>query len=236
MLLVSRGLRLLLVLLIAPSSSPFLAIPSFAITSPTITPPPSPPSQIPPPRPPRPPLHVVSPFDSSSSPSSLPPPADDDTPLDLTLENVEAVLDTMRPYLQADGGNVKVIDIDGPVVRLELVGECGTCPSSTQTMKMGLEKKLKERIPEISDVIQSIPTGPDLTNEQVNVVLESVRPFLAVAGGSIDCVDIQGIGSTQPTVLLKMEGASASLKSVKLEIQQRIQRHFVLPGLKVNWD
>ena len=75
-----------------------------------------------------------------------------DGPLDLTLDNVEAVLDEMRPYLISDGGNVKVTEIDGPIVRLELVGECGTCPSSTQTMKMGLERKLKEKIPEIEEV------------------------------------------------------------------------------------
>ncbi|GMI13564.1 hypothetical protein TrVE_jg2294 [Triparma verrucosa] len=159
-----------------------------------------------------------------------------DGPLDLTLDNVEAVLDEMRPYLISDGGNVKVTEIDGPIVRLELVGECGTCPSSTQTMKMGLERKLKEKIPEIEEVVQAIPEGPTLDIEQVDVVLESVRPFLAVAGGSIVCEDIIGVGSTQPTVMLRMEGASATLQSVKLEITQRIQRHFMSPGLRVTWE
>lgn len=57
--------------------------------------------------------------------------------LDLTWENVERVLDEMRPYLIQDGGNVAITEIDGPVVKLELQGACGTCPSSTQTMKMG---------------------------------------------------------------------------------------------------
>jgi Fe-S cluster biogenesis protein NfuA len=52
-------------------------------------------------------------------------------PLDLTWENVELVLDDMRPYLIQDGGNVAITEIDGPVVRLELQGACGTCPSST---------------------------------------------------------------------------------------------------------
>jgi Fe-S cluster biogenesis protein NfuA len=157
-------------------------------------------------------------------------------PLDLTLENVEAVLDEMRPYLISDGGNVKVNEIDGPIVRLELVGECGTCPSSTQTMKMGLERKLKELIPEISEVIQAIPEGPSLEREQVDKVLESVRPFLAVAGGSIEVMGIVGVGGSQPTVTLKMEGASSTLQSVKLEIAQRIQRHFMSPGLRVDWE
>jgi Fe-S cluster biogenesis protein NfuA len=58
--------------------------------------------------------------------------------LELTLENVEMVLDEMRPYLISDGGNVSVADIDGATVRLQLEGACGSCPSSTMTMKMGL--------------------------------------------------------------------------------------------------
>ena len=58
----------------------------------------------------------------------------DKGPLDLTWENVELVLDDMRPYLIQDGGNVAITDIDGPVVRLELQGACGTCPSSTVSL------------------------------------------------------------------------------------------------------
>ena len=104
-----------------------------------------------------PPLLVV-----QESRQKKPPPADPsflrtDLPiLDLTLENVEIVLDEMRPFLQADGGDVSIDDIDGPVVKLQLEGACGTCPSSTQTMKMGLERRLKERIPEIQEVVQVI--------------------------------------------------------------------------------
>lgn len=66
-----------------------------------------------------------------------------------------------RPCLRS--GNVRVVEIDGPVVRLELEGACGSCPSSTMTMKMGLERRLVQRIPEISEVVQSIPNGPDLS-------------------------------------------------------------------------
>lgn len=63
-------------------------------------------------------------------------------------------------------GNVRVVEIDGPVVRLELEGACGSCPSSTMTMKMGLERRLVQRIPEISEVVQSIPNGPELNVRQ----------------------------------------------------------------------
>ncbi len=76
--------------------------------------------------------------------------------MELTLENVETVLDEMRPYLMSDGGNVEVVELDGPVVKLRLQGACGSCPSSTMTLRMGLERRLKEMIPEISEVEQVI--------------------------------------------------------------------------------
>ncbi|MEW6494845.1 MAG: NifU family protein [Cyanobacteriota bacterium] len=74
--------------------------------------------------------------------------------LALTSENVETVLDELRPYLMADGGNVELVDIDGPVVKLRLQGACGSCPSSTMTLRMGIERRLREFIPEIAEVEQ----------------------------------------------------------------------------------
>lgn len=76
----------------------------------------------------------------------------------------------------------------------------------------------------------------DVPAENIMVCEDGVRPFLSVAGGSITCQSITGEGSVQPQITLKMEGASASLQSVKLEIVQRLQRHFMLAGLKVEWD
>lgn len=159
---------------------------------------------------------------------------DDDDELPLTRENVELVLDEMRPYLKSDGGDVKLTEIDGPIVKLELVGACGTCPSSSMTMKMGLERRLKERIPEIAEVVQSLPDAPVLTNENIETVLDGVRPFLSVAGGSISIAGLSGVGGLQPVVTLKMDGSAASLQSVKLEIMQRIQRHF-MQSLRIEW-
>ena len=100
---------------------------------------------------------------------------------------------------------------------------------------MGLERGLREKIPEIQEVIQSLPEGPELTEEQINVVLDGVRPFLQVAGGSIDIDRIEGVDGLQPTIWLDMRGSSASLNSVKLEIAQRLQRHFMVAGLRVEW-
>ncbi|MBE7380188.1 MAG: NifU family protein [Leptolyngbya sp. SIO1E4] len=76
--------------------------------------------------------------------------------LALTNDNVETVLDEMRPYLMADGGNVELVEIDGPVVRLRLQGACGSCPSSTMTLRMGIERRLREFIPEIAEVEQVV--------------------------------------------------------------------------------
>ncbi|MGK7957329.1 MAG: NifU family protein [Crocosphaera sp.] len=75
--------------------------------------------------------------------------------LALTPDNVETVLDEMRPYLMADGGNVELVEIEGPIVKLRLQGACGSCPSSTMTLKMGIERRLREMIPEISEVEQA---------------------------------------------------------------------------------
>lgn len=76
--------------------------------------------------------------------------------LALTPDNVEQVLDEMRPYLMADGGNVELVDIDGPIVKLRLQGACGSCPSSAMTLKMGIERRLREIIPEIAEVEQAL--------------------------------------------------------------------------------
>ena len=74
--------------------------------------------------------------------------------LALTTDNVETTLDEMRPYLMADGGNVELVEIDGPIVKLRLQGACGSCPSSAMTLRMGIERRLKEIIPEIAEVEQ----------------------------------------------------------------------------------
>lgn len=74
--------------------------------------------------------------------------------LALTPDNVETVLDELRPYLMADGGNVELAEIEGPIVKLKLQGACGSCPSSAMTLKMGIERRLREKIPEIVEVEQ----------------------------------------------------------------------------------
>ena len=70
-------------------------------------------------------------------------------------ERVQEVLEQVRPALQADGGDVELVDVseDG-VVSVRLTGACGSCPMSTMTLKMGIERTLVENIPEVKEVIQ----------------------------------------------------------------------------------
>ena len=70
-------------------------------------------------------------------------------------EQVQEVLELVRPALQADGGDVELVDVteDG-VVSVKLTGACGSCPMSTMTLKMGIERTLKEKIPTVKEVVQ----------------------------------------------------------------------------------
>ena len=70
------------------------------------------------------------------------------------IEDVKKVLDEIRPALRADGGDMELVEVteDG-TVRLRLTGACGHCPMSTVTLKMGIERRLKEKVPGIKEVV-----------------------------------------------------------------------------------
>jgi Fe-S cluster biogenesis protein NfuA len=72
------------------------------------------------------------------------------------LEEVKKVLETVRPALQADGGDVELVEVsaDG-IVKVRLTGACGHCPMSTMTLKMGIERTLKEQVPGVKEVVQA---------------------------------------------------------------------------------
>jgi Fe-S cluster biogenesis protein NfuA len=67
-------------------------------------------------------------------------------------EKVETALDEIRPMLQADGGDVELVEVEGGVVKVRLQGACAGCPMSQMTLKNGIERILKEKIPEIQSV------------------------------------------------------------------------------------
>jgi len=68
-------------------------------------------------------------------------------------EKVEAVLEQVRPTLQADGGDVELVDIEDGVVSVKLTGACGGCPMASMTLKNGIERILRMQVPEVKEVV-----------------------------------------------------------------------------------
>ncbi len=70
-------------------------------------------------------------------------------------DNVEKTLEKIRPSLQADGGGVDLVEVDekSGVVKVRLTGACGGCPMATQTLKNGIERILKQEVPEVTEVV-----------------------------------------------------------------------------------
>eukprot|EP00201_Polytomella_parva_P020480 CAMPEP_0175042384 /NCGR_PEP_ID=MMETSP0052_2-20121109/2534_1 /TAXON_ID=51329 ORGANISM="Polytomella parva, Strain SAG 63-3" /NCGR_SAMPLE_ID=MMETSP0052_2 /ASSEMBLY_ACC=CAM_ASM_000194 /LENGTH=161 /DNA_ID=CAMNT_0016305191 /DNA_START=412 /DNA_END=897 /DNA_ORIENTATION=- len=142
--------------------------------------------------------------------------------LELTKENVEYVLDEVRPYLVADGGNVEFLAIEGSIVKLQLRGACGSCSSSTVTMTMGIKRRMIERIPEVEDVVEvseeemkSLP----LTKESVETVLGEIRPFLVgTGGGSLELVEIDS-----PLVKVRITGPASKVTTVRVAVTKKLR-------------
>lgn len=68
-------------------------------------------------------------------------------------DKVEEVLNKIRPQLMADGGNVELVEVNDGTVKVRLTGACSGCPMATMTLKMGIERILKQEIPEIKEVV-----------------------------------------------------------------------------------
>lgn len=84
------------------------------------------------------------------------------------IDQIEKALDNIRPYLEADGGNVKVLNVsDDMVVQLELLGSCSSCPMSTMTLKAGVEEAIKRAVPDIKAVEAINITAPDDPNAKL---------------------------------------------------------------------
>ncbi|MBD2845701.1 NifU family protein [Paenibacillus sp. IB182496] len=69
-------------------------------------------------------------------------------------DEVLDVLDKLRPFLQRDGGDVELVDVEDGIVKLKLMGACGSCPSSTITLKAGIERALVEEVEGVQEVVQ----------------------------------------------------------------------------------
>jgi len=68
-------------------------------------------------------------------------------------EKIEAAIDRVRPALQADGGDVELIEVKDGVVSVRLTGACGGCPMATMTLRNGVERIIKEEVPEVKEVV-----------------------------------------------------------------------------------
>lgn len=69
-------------------------------------------------------------------------------------ERVDAVIQKLRPYIQGDGGDIRLVDVtEQGVVHVQLRGACVGCPSSMMTLKMGVERAVREQVPEVTEVV-----------------------------------------------------------------------------------
>eukprot|EP00262_Sarcandra_glabra_P013944 TRINITY_DN3966_c0_g1_i3.p1 TRINITY_DN3966_c0_g1~~TRINITY_DN3966_c0_g1_i3.p1 ORF type:complete len:137 (+),score=29.45 TRINITY_DN3966_c0_g1_i3:212-622(+) len=120
-----------------------------------------------------------------------------------------------------DGGNVALHEIDGLVVVLKLQGACGSCPSSTMTLKMGIQTRLMDKIPEIQEVEQILDseTGLELNEENVEKVLAEIRPYLAGTGGGV----LELVQINRYVVKVQLGGPAAEVMTVRVALTQKLR-------------
>jgi NFU1 iron-sulfur cluster scaffold homolog, mitochondrial len=164
---------------------------------------------------------IISPFDVSKTTDPVPSSSSDDADLSLTFnaDNVDAVLNEVRPYLIADGGNVAVERVDEAekTVYLKLEGACGSCASSTVTMKMGIERVLKEKFPDIREIVQieNAHESKELTLGVVQDEINRLKPAIIAMGGVVRLV---GIDSVSGLVSMEFSGAQKVRQGLELAI------------------
>jgi Fe-S cluster biogenesis protein NfuA len=68
------------------------------------------------------------------------------------FQRVDSALDQIRPAIRMDGGDVELVDVEGGIAKVRMVGACGGCPMSTMTLKMGIERAIRQQVPEVKAV------------------------------------------------------------------------------------
>lgn len=137
---------------------------------------------------------------------------------ELTVKNVDLVLEDVRPYLISDGGNVDVVSVEDGVILLQLQGACESCPSSTTTMKMGIERVLKEKFGDAVKDIREINEEQvnKTTVETVNRHLDILRPAIKNYGGKVNVIAIEGGECT-----VSYEGPETIASGIKAAIKEK---------------
>lgn len=170
------------------------------------------------------PTPMVSPF--ASKPAISAPPTPTTEALEFTIENADKALDSVRPLLQADGGDVNVIGVSDAaegVVTVRLVGACGTCSAASTTLRLGIETALREAFPAAFQRVQEIGAmeAPKLSVEVVEKVLDAeVRTAMAVVGGT---VTVLSADSESGIVTLKLVGPDALAYGVELVVREKVR-------------
>ena len=146
---------------------------------------------------------VTTPFARASVHRSVGNVSPNDLTLDMNEDTVDKVLDDVRPYLIADGGNVDVVSVVNGIIALQLQGACGTCPSSTSTMKMGIERSLRAAFGDQLKEVISVGGPPDSSAnvESVDMHLNMLRGAIAAYGGSVEVMEV-----SNGRAVLKYEG------------------------------
>jgi len=160
---------------------------------------------------------IISPFASGASVDS-----GDGEALAFTAENVDKVLDEVRPYLIRDGGNVAVdsVDEEAKNVYLVLEGACGSCSSSTVTMSMGIEKVLRENFADLNEVIEvedpnAEPEPTELTYNAVAEEVNRIKPAIIAMGGSVEILKVEPTGEVE----LEFSGGEKLKQGLELAVK-----------------
>ncbi|XP_021768684.1 nifU-like protein 1, chloroplastic [Chenopodium quinoa] len=138
--------------------------------------------------------------------------------LELSVKTVDLVLEEVRPYLISDGGNVDVVSVEDGILTLQLQGACETCPSSTTTMTMGIERVLKEKFGDAVKDIRQVNEAQinETTVKAVNSHLDILRPAIKNYGGEVEVITIEDGDCT-----VKYKGPETIGSGIKAAIKER---------------
>ncbi|PNW70219.1 hypothetical protein CHLRE_17g710800v5 [Chlamydomonas reinhardtii] len=139
---------------------------------------------------------------------------------ELSVEAVTAALDEVRPYLEADGGDVEVVEVENGVVYLRLQGACSSCPSQSATMKGGIERAIRNAFgDQVRDILQLDAKEPAATAEAVDRQLDMLRGAISNLGGSVEVVSVEAGVAT-----LKYKGPKPVGKGIQNMVRDKFKK------------